>query len=32
LGRKVDLVTEGFLSKYFRNRVIAESKQLYARG
>ena len=29
LGRKVDLNTEGFLSKYFRNQVLAESEVLY---
>jgi len=29
LGRKVDLNTPGFLSKYFRERVIAEAETLY---
>jgi predicted nucleotidyltransferase len=29
LGRKVDLNTAGFLSKYFRDRVIAEAEPLY---
>jgi hypothetical protein len=29
LGRKVDLNTPGFLSKYFRDRVIAEAEILY---
>lgn len=29
LGRKVDLNTPGFLSKYFRDQVIAEAKTLY---
>ena len=29
LGRKVDLNTEGFLSKYFRNQVLAEAEILY---
>ena len=29
LGRKVDLNTPGFLSKYFRDRVIAEAEPLY---
>jgi uncharacterized protein len=29
LGRKVDLNTAGFLSKYFRNEVIAEAEVLY---
>jgi predicted nucleotidyltransferase len=29
LGRKVDLNTEGFLSRYFRDRVLAEAKDLY---
>jgi len=30
LGRKVDLNTPGFLSKFFRDRVIAEAETLYA--
>jgi predicted nucleotidyltransferase len=29
LARKVDLNTPGFLSKYFRDQVIAESEVLY---
>ncbi len=29
LGRKVDLHTPGFLSKYFRDEVLAEAKDLY---
>lgn len=29
LGRKVDLNTKGFLSRYFRDRVLAEAKDLY---
>ncbi|MGO9056341.1 MAG: nucleotidyltransferase family protein [Candidatus Binataceae bacterium] len=29
LGRKVDLNTPGFLSKYFRDRVMAEAKVEY---
>lgn len=29
LGRKVDLNTEGFLSKYFRDEVIAEAEVLF---
>jgi predicted nucleotidyltransferase len=29
LGRKVDLNTPGFLSKYFRDKVIAEAEVLY---
>ena len=29
LGRKVDLNTPGFLSKYFRDSVIAEAEPLY---
>lgn len=29
LGRKVDLNTAGFLSEYFREKVIAESEVLY---
>jgi len=28
-GRKVDLNTAGFLSKYFRDKVIAEAEVLY---
>ena len=29
LGREVDLVTEGFLSKYFRGEVLRETRPLY---
>jgi len=29
LGRKVDLNTPGFLSKYFRDRVLAEAQVQY---
>jgi predicted nucleotidyltransferase len=29
LGRKVDLNTAGFLSKYFRERIAKEAVQLY---
>lgn len=29
LGRQVDLNTAGFLSKYFRDEVIADAKVLY---
>jgi len=29
LGRKVDLNTSGFLSKYFRDRVLAEAEIQY---
>ena len=29
LGRKVDLNTPGFLSKYFRDSVMAEAEPLY---
>jgi uncharacterized protein len=29
LGRKVDLNTAGFLSQYFREKVIAEAEVLY---
>ncbi len=29
LGYKVDLNTPGFLSKYFRDRVIAEAETIY---
>jgi hypothetical protein len=29
LGHKVDLNTPGFLSKYFRNKVMAEAEVLY---
>jgi predicted nucleotidyltransferase len=30
LGRKVDLNTPGFLSPYFRDRVLAEAEVQYA--
>ena len=30
LGRKVDLNTPGFLSKYFRDEVLAEAEVVYA--
>jgi hypothetical protein len=30
LGRKVDLNTPGFLSKYFRDEVMAQAENLYA--
>ena len=30
LGRKVDLNTRGFLSRYFRDKVVAEAKVAYA--
>jgi predicted nucleotidyltransferase len=29
LGRSVDLNTEGFLSRYFRDAVLAEARDLY---
>lgn len=29
LGRKVDLNTEGFLSPYFRDRILAEAEDQY---
>lgn len=29
LGRDVDLLTEGFLSKYFRDDVLNEAKPIY---
>ncbi|MFQ5895626.1 MAG: nucleotidyltransferase family protein [Nitrospinota bacterium] len=29
LGRKVDLLTEGFLSRYFRDEVLREAEVLY---
>lgn len=31
LGRKVDLLTEGFLSQYFRDEVVAETKPIYVK-
>ena len=30
LGRKVDLHTPGFLSKYFRDKILAEAELQYA--
>jgi hypothetical protein len=32
LGRRVDLNTAGFLSKYFRDEVLAEAEALYVAG
>lgn len=32
LGRKVDLNTAGFLSKYFRDEVLAEAEVQYVAG
>jgi len=32
LGRKVDLNTPGFLSKYFRDKVMEEAEDQYASG
>ena len=32
LGRKVDLNTPGFISKYFRDRVMEEAEDQYASG
>jgi predicted nucleotidyltransferase len=32
LGRRVDLNTPGFLSPYFRDRVLAEAETLYERA
>lgn len=32
LGRKVDLNTPGFLSRYFRDRVLAEAEVQYDRA
>ena len=29
LGRRVDLNTEGFLSRYFRDEVLAEAETIY---
>jgi predicted nucleotidyltransferase len=29
IGHKVDLNTEGFLSKYFRDEVLAEARSIY---
>lgn len=30
LGREVDLSTPGFISKYFREQVLAEAEEVYA--
>ena len=32
VGRRVDLSTPAFLSRYFRDRVLAEAQTQYARG
>lgn len=32
LDRKVDLVTEGFLSKYFRDEVLSETQPVYGQA
>jgi predicted nucleotidyltransferase len=32
LGRRVDLNTPGFLSRYFRDRVLAEAEVVYERA
>jgi predicted nucleotidyltransferase len=32
IGRKVDLNTPNFLSRYFRDQVLKEAKDLYARA
>ena len=32
MSRKVDLLTEGFLSKYFRDAVVSEAKPLYVKA
>lgn len=32
LGRRVDLNTPGFLSRYFRDRVVAEAETVYERA
>lgn len=32
LGRKADLLTEGFLSRYFRDEVLAEAAELYVQA
>jgi predicted nucleotidyltransferase len=32
LGRNVDLNTPGFLSRYFRDRVLAEAETVYERA
>ena len=32
LGRKVDLLTEGALSPYLRDRILSETKVVYEKG
>ena len=32
LSRRVDLNTPGFLSRYFRDRVLAEAETIYERA
>jgi uncharacterized protein len=32
MGKKVDLLTEGFLSKYFRADVVSQAKTLYVKA
>lgn len=32
MDKKVDLVTAGFLSKYFRDQVISEAKTIYVKA
>jgi len=32
LGRKIDLNTPGFLSRYYRDRVLAEAETVYERA
>jgi len=32
IGRKVDLNTPGFLSKYFRNQILSEAEDQYVAG
>jgi len=32
LGRNVDLNTPGFLSRYFRDRILAEAQTVYERA
>lgn len=31
LNRKVDLLTKGFLSRYFRDEVLSQTKTIYAK-
>jgi len=31
-GKKVDLLTEGFLSKYFKDEVLSEVKDIYVKA